>query len=160
MEIAKAGFSKLWETAEALREIRDKRLYREHYPTFEAFVREEFGKSRDWAYKLIAVEKAVKALPTTAPRPTTIRQARELLPKRPKKPIEIDLKIDDEKPAPVPMKSVISPTAKSTRSSVAIYQELKKLGQDILQGVVEKRSAVYWRSIIVKLTQAVQELAA
>lgn len=87
LELAKQSYDQL---GAALSEIRDKRLYRQHYGTFEAFVRAEFDKSREWAYKLIAVEKAVRELPRDAPRPKSARAARKLLPKRSKPTIDIE----------------------------------------------------------------------
>lgn len=41
------------EAAHALKEIRDKRLYRESHKTFEGYVADRFNKCRDWAYRQI-----------------------------------------------------------------------------------------------------------
>src|ERR1700682_256967 len=42
-----------YRAGEALRTIRDQRLYRETHPSFEAYLAEKWNMSRPWAYQLI-----------------------------------------------------------------------------------------------------------
>jgi len=62
----------------ALLAIRDGRLYRESYKTFDAYCNERWGLERNYANKLIAGTKVVESLGTTVPKPETEGQAREL----------------------------------------------------------------------------------
>jgi hypothetical protein len=63
---------------EAIMEIRDRKLYREKFPTFEAFILEEFNKGRSWAYNLMDAAKVSGVLSTIGVHPENERQAREL----------------------------------------------------------------------------------
>lgn len=67
------------EVGEALLEIRDHRLYRPDYPTFDAYCRERWGWSRVHAYRQIAAARVAAMLPM-GNSPATERQARELVP--------------------------------------------------------------------------------
>lgn len=65
----------------ALREIRDARLYREHYPTFDAYTLNVHHIRRNYADKLIAAAEAAQLVGTIVPElpaPGTIAHAREL----------------------------------------------------------------------------------
>jgi len=55
---------------QALLEIRDRRLYRQTHPTFEAYCRERWGWGRESAYKHIAAAKVaenVESIPHAQP---------------------------------------------------------------------------------------------
>jgi hypothetical protein len=56
------GLKSFIEVGMALKEIRDKRLYREHYRTFEAYVAERWDLSRPRAYELCAASTVVADL--------------------------------------------------------------------------------------------------
>lgn len=64
------------------REIRDSRLYREHYSTFEEYCRERWGWSRGRAYQHIEAADTAAIVSTNVdiPAPTNEGQARELAP--------------------------------------------------------------------------------
>lgn len=66
------------ELGNSIMEIRDRKLYREKYPTFEAFVLGEFDKGRSWAYNLMDAAKISGVLSTIGVHPENERQAREL----------------------------------------------------------------------------------
>lgn len=51
--VVRRGLQSFLEVAAALLEIRDRRLYRESHPTFEAYVRERFDLARTTAYGLL-----------------------------------------------------------------------------------------------------------
>ncbi len=65
--------------ANALLEIRDSRLYRQQFPTFEAYCRERWGFERRQAYRLIDAAAAVNNVSNwTQTVPQTESQARPL----------------------------------------------------------------------------------
>ena len=68
------------EAGEALRTIRDARLYRETHGTFEDYCRERWGWERAHAYRLIESAGVRLQLETLgAPTPANEAQARELV---------------------------------------------------------------------------------
>lgn len=68
------------EAGEALRIIRDARLYRETHGTFEDYCRERWGWTRVRAHQLIEAADVNRGLrELDAPAPTSERQARELV---------------------------------------------------------------------------------
>lgn len=74
-----AGLKTSWEVINALAEINRDRLYRAQYPNFEAYCDEEWGFSRQHAYRLIEAAGVVACLPSGDRMPNE-RQARELAP--------------------------------------------------------------------------------
>ena len=57
------GRASFLDVADALAEIRDGRLYREGFATFEAYCRERWGFTRNYANKVMRAGEAVKNLP-------------------------------------------------------------------------------------------------
>jgi hypothetical protein len=51
LEIISTAFARV---GKILKQIRDERLYRAEFPTFEEFTKQTFSRGRDYAYKLIA----------------------------------------------------------------------------------------------------------
>lgn len=79
-ETIRANLKTCFEVGNALAEIRDNKLYREHWETFEAFCKAEFGMGKSHAYRLIGasgVKESVKASPH-ADKITTEAQTRAL----------------------------------------------------------------------------------
>lgn len=73
------GVQAMIDAGNALAEIRDSRLYREQYGTFEAYVKERWGQSRAHAYRIIHAAGIVSGLsPMGDITPTNERQARAL----------------------------------------------------------------------------------
>jgi hypothetical protein len=70
------------ECGTALAEIRDRRLYRDEHPTFEAFVLDRWAISARRARQLMASAAVVASLPSGTAVPLTERHARELMPLR------------------------------------------------------------------------------
>jgi hypothetical protein len=66
------------EVGAALAAVRDGRLYRADYGTFEAYCQERWGMTRRNANHLIGAVEVVETLGTTVPKPTSERQARAL----------------------------------------------------------------------------------
>jgi len=66
----------------ALAEIRDRRLYRTTYTSFELYCTQRWGLSRSYAHRVIEAAQVVEMLPTGNTAPTSERQARELTPLR------------------------------------------------------------------------------
>lgn len=79
-EVIERGIQTFMEVGHRLQEIRDARLYRERYSTFEAYCKERWGWSRVQAHRLIKASDTVSnLLPTgNAPAPTSERQVRPL----------------------------------------------------------------------------------
>lgn len=78
------GLQTFYEVGTALLAIRDKRLYRADYSTFEDYCRERWQMGRNYVNKLITAAEVVTNLGTNVPilpttLPTTESQARELL---------------------------------------------------------------------------------
>ena len=66
------------EVGNALAEIRDSRLYRAQYSTFEQYCKERWGWSRSYSYRQIEAAQAVQVLPM-GNIPTNERGARPLV---------------------------------------------------------------------------------
>lgn len=105
--------------AGTLTTIRDERLFRADYPTFEAYCEGRWGISRSYGLRLIAASQVVKMLPMgdiSMPVPASERIARELIP----------LKEDPPKLAEAWAETLTQhgpkPTAEQTASVVRTFQ--------------------------------------
>jgi hypothetical protein len=78
-QVVAAGLQTFVEVGLALAEIRDRRLYRETYGTFEAYLDERWGMTRQRGYQLIDGARVAEAVSTVVDIPNE-RQARELVP--------------------------------------------------------------------------------
>lgn len=88
-EVIERGLHTFVDVGNALLEIRDNRLYREKYSTFEDYCKDRWGWQRNYANKLIASAEVVTNLGTIVPiLPVTESQARPLT------PLEPDLQIE------------------------------------------------------------------
>lgn len=73
------GIAVFVDVGNALLEIRDSRLYRQNFPTFEAYCRERWGLSRPRAYQLLEAAEVVNNVSTIVDiAPATESQARPL----------------------------------------------------------------------------------
>lgn len=77
-EVIDAGLISFVAVGTALTEVRDDRLYREQYPTFEAYCADRWGISRPRAYELMSAAVVVSGMPDTGPVPVNPRQANAL----------------------------------------------------------------------------------
>jgi len=77
------GLETFFEVGAALLEIRDTRLYRGGYSTFEDYCRERWGMSRQRAHQYIEASEVVGNLSTIVDIPSTESQARELVALKP-----------------------------------------------------------------------------
>jgi len=77
-ETIQKHLSAFYEVGFALMQIRDNRLYREAYTTFEAYCKEKWGFERNYANKLIRASEVVDNLGTVVPIPTSERSIRPL----------------------------------------------------------------------------------
>jgi hypothetical protein len=75
--IIESGLQTFVEVGTALSEIRDSKLYRMEYGTFEDYCRERWGMSRSYAHRMIDSSEVVQMLPM-GNIPTSERQARPL----------------------------------------------------------------------------------
>jgi hypothetical protein len=101
----------------ALTQVRDKRLYREEYGTFEEFCQAEYGWTRQRAAQLIGASEVVESLSTTVDTlPTNEAQARELAPVPAEKRAEVWEKAVESAPKGK------KPTAKDVRRAAAPHK--------------------------------------
>lgn len=79
-QVIERGLRSYVEAGLALAQIRDSRLYRERYTTFEEYCSERWGMSRPRAYQLITAAEQAREMSTVvdAPMPRNERQTREL----------------------------------------------------------------------------------
>lgn len=79
-EIIERGIQTFMEVGHRLQEIRDARLYREQYSTFEAYCKERWGWTRQYASLLIKASDTAARLSTMVdmPAPNSERQVRPL----------------------------------------------------------------------------------
>ena len=85
-KIIKKGFVPFMEMGFALAEIKEKKLYRDLYATFEEYCKEKWGFSRTYSYYVIKGSEAIKSLPQhTFTRVNTEKQARAVSKVRPEK---------------------------------------------------------------------------
>ena len=78
--VIERGMRTFIDVGRALAKVRDDRLYREQYETFEDYCQQRWGWSRSRAYRMIEASETVGALSPMGdtPMPTSERQAREL----------------------------------------------------------------------------------
>lgn len=77
-QIIAEGINTFVKVGNALMEIRDQRLYRERYPTFEEYVGERWSMSRSRAYQMIQAAAVTTSLSTMVDKPRNERQVRAL----------------------------------------------------------------------------------
>lgn len=73
-----AGLDTFYDVAKALYAIRNGKLYREAYPSFEAYCREKWDIGRRYANRLIQAGEVLSSLGPIDPKPANEAQAREL----------------------------------------------------------------------------------
>lgn len=90
-KVISAGKKTFVSVGRALSEIRDSKLYRDDYDTFEAYCKGKWGWERRYAYNLIESASVVESLPHNVRHGTQIneRQARELARIEPEKRVEV-----------------------------------------------------------------------
>lgn len=88
-ETIRQGLNTFVDVGNALLEIRDKRLYRQEYSTFEEYCREQWNMQRAYAYRLISASEVVNNLsPVGDILPSSERQARPLASLEPEEQVE------------------------------------------------------------------------
>jgi hypothetical protein len=76
--VIERGLRTFVEVGAALGEIRDRKLYKDEYATFDAYCRERWGFGKTYASRQIMASRVVKELPTGNVLPANEAQAREL----------------------------------------------------------------------------------
>jgi len=77
-EVISDNLVAFYQVGKALSEIRDSKLYRQTHQTFEDYVADRWGMSRDYAYKLVTASEVVDNVDHGIQKPTSERQARPL----------------------------------------------------------------------------------
>ncbi len=81
--VIKSGWKTFLEVGAALTQVRDQKLYRDKYGTFENYCLGELGFSRPYAYNLMGsaeVSKQLSSIEDIARKPLNEAQLRELIP--------------------------------------------------------------------------------
>jgi len=80
-KVIEKGWKTFLEVGQALADIRDERLYRNHFPTFDSYCRQRWHYGRAYAYQLIGAAQVVERLSAIAdiPLPTNESQVRPLI---------------------------------------------------------------------------------
>jgi hypothetical protein len=80
-EIIRKGLGTFFEVGQALLTIRETRLYRENFPTFEVYCQQRWAIGRNYAWHLMGAAERIKLLPPDAktPRPLNEFQVRPFL---------------------------------------------------------------------------------
>jgi hypothetical protein len=78
--VIKQGLDSFVEVGNALAAIRDSRLYRDEFATFEEYCREKWSFSKQYAHRLMNASEIVQSLPESSPgaTPTSEKQVRHL----------------------------------------------------------------------------------
>jgi hypothetical protein len=76
--VIERGIKTFYEVGTALADIRNRKLYRADYGTFEDYAEQRWQMSRPRAYELMAAAEVVSGMPDTAPPVANARQASEL----------------------------------------------------------------------------------
>ncbi len=112
------GFMAYYESGLAIRRVRDARLYRDEYTTFEECCRQHWGISKTQANRLVLAAEVAQGLAPIGVKPATESVARELarLPVIDRGPTWLAIVSTNERP-----------TAKGVREAVDRQKELKRL---------------------------------
>lgn len=116
--VIERGFKVFVEVGNALMEIREHRLYRADYDTFEEYCRDRWGMSRRHANRLVEAAEVANNLGPMGPIPQTERQARPLAPLPPEQQREAWQQAVESAPNG-------KVTAAHVEKTVATYQESK-----------------------------------
>ena len=73
------GIKQFFEVGHALMKVRDLRLYRVQYPTFEAYMQDRWDYSRQYGYNLIYAAEAAERVSAIGLQPSNERQVRPLV---------------------------------------------------------------------------------
>lgn len=76
--VIERGIKTFYEVGLALADIRDRKLYRVGYGTFEEYAEKRWQMSRPRAYELMAAAEVVSGIPDTLPKPVNAGQAAAL----------------------------------------------------------------------------------
>lgn len=139
-----AGMTTFVEVGQALMEIRDSRLYRVEYKTFEGYCRDKWGMTQQYATQLgrsASVVKTLEKSETMVSLPATERQARPLTKLPPEKQPEAWAKAveiaDGEQPTARQVEQAVRQTlstdkpTKRTRGSYDDWREFREVCEHI-----------------------------
>lgn len=114
-------------------EIRDSRLYRQQFPTFEAYCRERWGLSRFYAHRIIDAAEVANNLLPIGNIPQTESQARPLTRLEP----EVQKEVWRDVVKTTPAEQI---TAKVVEEKAKAAEVVKNLGCTIVQPATESQA--------------------
>jgi hypothetical protein len=125
--IIEQGIAVFLEVGNALLEIRDSRLYRQQFPTFEGYCRERWGMVQQSATRLIRAAEVVKNLQSEpiGSLPTTESQARPLTRLEPEVQREVWREVTETTPAEKITAKAVEAKAKEAEPLNAAVKEIK-----------------------------------
>jgi hypothetical protein len=148
--VIEKGINSFIETGNALREIRDRRLYREQgFATFEDYCRERWKMSRIHAHRMIAAAGVVEMLPV-GNIPISERQARELAPLPPEQQREVAADIDFSKATAKEIRTLVQeklePMKATKKKAAPVSATASRIEQGLLE-VAAMRQPVVWEQL-------------
>ena len=164
-KLIESGLKSFYEVGKALMEIRDKKLYKEKYSTFEIYCRDRWQMSRPRAYQLIEGSKIKEILSTIVDK-IPEGQARELAKVEPEKQAEVYQTVID--------KTEGKPTAKAIKKEIELLEDaeiitddkikfnpfgqefrIKCIGVDILISHIQKQSGIHYKEVLIELKKQI-----
>lgn len=136
------GLESFVDVGEALRIIRDERLYRLTHATFEDYI-QTWGLSRSRAYQLIAWREVDESLSTVVDKPATERQARELAKVEPEQREEVWTAAQVEFDTPQPTANEIKQVREKREKPVEIECEIEDVEQRIFDATAKGIASVW-----------------
>jgi hypothetical protein len=133
--IINKNLQSFYELGNALREIRDKRLYRDvlGFDTFEEYCKMKWGMGRNYINRYISSSDVVNNLVTMGTRPTNERQARPLTRLEPEQQIEAWRKVVE-----------IAPEGKITAALVTrVVKQIEKKYEPVGETQMDKKEYPY-----------------
>lgn len=125
-QVVETGLTVFVKVGNALLEIRDSRLYRQNFPTFEAYCRDRWGMVRQQANRLIQAAEVAENLEPMGSIPKTERQARPLTRLEPELQREVWTAVVDSMPVEQITAKVVEEQAKAAESLNEAVKEIKE----------------------------------
>jgi len=145
-QVVETGLTVFVQVGNALLEIRDSRLYRQQFPTFEAYCRERWGMNRRYANRLIEAAGVVETLGPIGPIPQTESQARPLTRLEPEVQREVWQAVTDTTPADQMTAKIVEEQAKAAEplneAVKAVKAELKPDSATVQQSIIPEPAKV------------------
>ena len=132
--VIKQGLKTFVEVGQALMLIRDKRLYRVEYGTFEAYCQDKWQLGRRYVNQIVSASEVVGNLGAMAPKPQNERQTRPLTKLEPELQAEAWQQVVEQHGEKVTQKKV----QEVVKEFVSVNQELKQAKKEPMSAMTEQ----------------------